>query len=182
MLLSGTTMASANPAPATKPATAVKVPPIQAPEKRVDFQDLPRDHWAYDAINYLVESGVMEYGLNRPKADRLVTRYEFAITVARVINTQLNQSENWHQNIPEVVSQALNNIETASQKNGTPEPSNIKEKNIQVLTALCREFQGELTRMNFSRGDAHRQVSPRFRHFNSSLKRIPSVGRVPVAP
>ena len=48
------------------------------------FSDVPRDHWAYDAVTQLASDGVIEgYGDGTFRGDRNITRYEMAQMVAR---------------------------------------------------------------------------------------------------
>jgi len=48
------------------------------------FEDVPRTHWAYDAVDYLVKKGLVEgYPDGTYKGDRTLTRYEFAQVIAR---------------------------------------------------------------------------------------------------
>ena len=43
------------------------------------YDDVPKDHWAYNALDYLTERGVLEgYPDGFFKGDRTLTRYEFA--------------------------------------------------------------------------------------------------------
>ncbi len=52
------------------------------------FDDVPRDHWAYKAVEYLYSRGVLvgdEWG--RFNGDEAMTRYEFAVAVARIMQT-----------------------------------------------------------------------------------------------
>jgi hypothetical protein len=52
------------------------------------YDDVPRDHWAYNALDYLTERGVLEgYPDGFFKGDRTLTRYEFAQAVARLLDT-----------------------------------------------------------------------------------------------
>ncbi len=49
------------------------------------FSDVPTDHWAYDAIDYLQYAGLVEgYPDGTFKGDRPFTRYEMAMVIARV--------------------------------------------------------------------------------------------------
>jgi hypothetical protein len=49
------------------------------------FDDVPDDHWAYDALDYLWEAGLVEgYPDGTFKGDRSFTRYEMAMVIARV--------------------------------------------------------------------------------------------------
>jgi hypothetical protein len=51
------------------------------------FADVPQDHWAYDAIARLAETGVLEgYPDGTFKGKRTMTRYEFAVAIARIMD------------------------------------------------------------------------------------------------
>jgi hypothetical protein len=48
-------------------------------------RDVPFTHWAYDAVQKLVDLGIIEgYPDETFKGDRAMTRYEFAMAVARL--------------------------------------------------------------------------------------------------
>lgn len=50
------------------------------------FSDVPRGHWAYDAVEKLVKSGVINgYGDTTFRGDRNITRYEMAQMVAKAM-------------------------------------------------------------------------------------------------
>ena len=52
------------------------------------YEDVPTDHWAYDALDYLTGRGVLEgYPDNFFKGDRTLTRYEFGQAVARLLDS-----------------------------------------------------------------------------------------------
>ena len=54
---------------------------------RAEYPDTPRNHWAYQAIDRLSRAGIIEgypngtFGGNRP-----MTRYEFAVAIARILD------------------------------------------------------------------------------------------------
>lgn len=49
------------------------------------FPDVPLDHWAYDAVEYLASKGYVQgYPDGEFKGDRELTRYEWALIVARL--------------------------------------------------------------------------------------------------
>ena len=50
------------------------------------FSDVPRDHWAYDAVTQLAADGVVEgYGDGTYRGDRNITRYEMAQMTAKAM-------------------------------------------------------------------------------------------------
>lgn len=50
------------------------------------FNDVPTDHWAYDAINQLQKDGILiGYPDGTFSGKRSVTRYEFAVAIARML-------------------------------------------------------------------------------------------------
>ena len=50
------------------------------------FSDVPRDHWAYDAVSQLAADGVVEgYGDGTYRGDRNITRYEMAQMTAKAM-------------------------------------------------------------------------------------------------
>lgn len=52
------------------------------------YEDVPRDHWAYNALDYLTDRGVLEgYPDGFFKGDRTLTRYEFAQAIARLLDS-----------------------------------------------------------------------------------------------
>ena len=53
------------------------------------FADVPAGHWAYNAINHVVQAGVMKgYRGGMFKGKETVTRYEMAIIISRLLNKQ----------------------------------------------------------------------------------------------
>ncbi|MBE6095913.1 MAG: S-layer protein [Schwartzia succinivorans] len=50
------------------------------------FEDVPADHWAYDAISQLAAEGVIEgYGDGSYRGDQAITRFEMAQMIARAM-------------------------------------------------------------------------------------------------
>ena len=50
------------------------------------FSDVPRDHWAYDAVSQLASDGIIEgYGDGTYRGDRNITRYEMAQMTAKAM-------------------------------------------------------------------------------------------------
>jgi hypothetical protein len=58
------------------------------------FSDVPKDHWAYQAVQELAKDGVIQgYSDNEFKGDRPLTRYEFSMVVAKAIDNFETASE-----------------------------------------------------------------------------------------
>ena len=61
---------------------------------RADFPDVPWDHWAYDAVAFLEEEGLV---IGEPDGnyygDRQLTRYEFAMAVSRLYDRFMQMVE-----------------------------------------------------------------------------------------
>ena len=69
-------------------APAIVLPTLTAPaqaQAAAEYPDVPRGHWAYDAINKLSQAGILE---GRPDGNyygnQAMTRYEFAVAIARL--------------------------------------------------------------------------------------------------
>jgi hypothetical protein len=51
------------------------------------FSDVPKEHWAYDAVNELIDKGYMGgFPDGFFKGDGTVTRYEMAVTIAKILD------------------------------------------------------------------------------------------------
>jgi hypothetical protein len=51
------------------------------------FDDVPLDHWAYTAVQYLYDKGVLEGDeWGKFNGDDAMTRYEFAVAIARIVD------------------------------------------------------------------------------------------------
>ena len=60
--------------------------PAMAGAQSAAFQDLPKDHWAYKDIDFLIKSGYREgYPDVTFKGRKVITRYDMALVLARVL-------------------------------------------------------------------------------------------------
>lgn len=67
---------------------------LPAPAKAAAFPDVPTDHWAYEAVQYMQDKGFVEgYPDGEFKGNRTLTRYEFAIVIARVYDKLVEEFE-----------------------------------------------------------------------------------------
>lgn len=53
---------------------------------QVKFQDVPKDHWAYDSIENLIKSGIIEENTFDFNGEDFLTRYEFAHDLSKALN------------------------------------------------------------------------------------------------
>lgn len=58
---------------------------IFAKENQLKYEDVPKNHWAYNAINNLVEKGIITENSFLFKGDFPVSRYSFAEGLNRVL-------------------------------------------------------------------------------------------------
>jgi hypothetical protein len=131
-------------------AVAAAAPAIVAPtlvntaqaQDRAEFQDVPRDHWAYAALQKLAAAGILE---GYPpagdfKGQRPMTRYEFAVAIARLLNTlPVGSTGTIYDDGP--VKARLDALEAR------PVPDITRAQVQDLITALQREFRDELARL-----------------------------------
>lgn len=70
-------------------APAIVAPKLVAPaqaQQPAEYPDVPRGHWAYEAINKLSQAGILE-GMpdGTYMGNKAMTRYEFAVAIARLL-------------------------------------------------------------------------------------------------
>lgn len=60
----------------------------------IQYEDLPKDHWAYSSVNLLVEQGVLEEDSYSFRGESNVKRYEFAYALGKLLNkVQLEKAD-----------------------------------------------------------------------------------------
>jgi hypothetical protein len=114
---------------------------LQAPAGQTNrmkmFDDVPKDHWAYEAIRDLTSHGIMIGYFDKPqntfRGERNLTRYEFAYALQRGIIR-------------------IEDDIRAEQKNVDIEEflrsKNVNPKDIELLSLLMQEFKKDLNDMN----------------------------------
>src|SRR5688500_15394487 len=70
-------------------APAIVAPKLVAPAQAqapAEYPDVPRGHWAYEAINKVGQAGIIE-GMpdGTYMGNKAMTRYEFAVAIARLL-------------------------------------------------------------------------------------------------
>ena len=82
------------------------------------FNDVPKDHWAYEAIDKLVQNGYMDgFADDTFRGRKVITRYEIALTLAKI----------------------LTKVEDVESSGGI-----ISPKDAEIIKSLATEFREEL--------------------------------------
>ncbi len=107
-------------------------------QDRAEFQDVPRDHWAYGALQKLASAGLVEgYSpTGEFRGNRGMTRYEFAVVIARMTNRNINLP------VPDSYNQ-----ERLDALEARPIPDVTRAQVNDLIAALQREFRDELARL-----------------------------------
>lgn len=106
------------------------------------FKDVPKNHWAYDAIKELAERGIVEGYEGKVstkfKGYKTLTRYEFAQALVKTI----------HKLEAEIgVTRATGVIDEVD-VNQVLKKSSLNKNDLDLLKKLILEFQKELADMN----------------------------------
>jgi len=113
---------------------AVMLAAVAAPCARAQAQDVPADHWAYDAIQMLARKGiVLGYPDGNFLGQRSLTRYEMAAIVQRVL--RYLEAEKAGQTKPVTPSPT------------TPAQPSVSASDLETVRKLVDEFKVELTVM-----------------------------------
>lgn len=106
------------------------------------FKDVPRNHWAYDAIVELAERGIIEgyegKVSSRFRGKKTLTRYEFAQALVKTIHKLEAEMG---------VSKATGAIDEVN-VNEVLQKSQLSKTDVDLLKKLILEFQKELADMN----------------------------------
>ena len=110
------------------------------------FSDVPRNHWAYDAIYQLEDAGYLDfegYPDGQFKGNNTLTRYEFAMIIAELVPILENKE-----------SVDVSGLATKNDIKGLAKKSDIKDvdlsgvaskADIDAIAKLANEFKAELT-------------------------------------
>ena len=115
------------------------------------FKDVPKNHWAYDAINELCERGIVEGYDGKAtrfyKGDKPLTRYEFAQALVKTI----------HKLEAEIGVSRPDGAIDDSVINDTLSRSNLNEKDVVLLRKLIDEFKKEIADINLRVSELERK-------------------------
>lgn len=110
------------------------------------FADVPTDHWAYEAVNDLQQKGiVIGYPDGTFQGRRAITRYEFAVAIARmigIITPTVAPAGGVSQAELEALRRRVEALEGVSPAQpGSPQ---VTREEVQSLQRLVNEFRDEL--------------------------------------
>lgn len=113
------------------------------------FQDLPKDHWAYADIDFLISQGYMEgYPDGTFKGRKVTTRYDVALIVARILKRM-------------------------EEKKATIDAASEEER--AALTRLTKEFRDELGLLDVRVDSLERRMVDNENKMKSLEKLLPKV-------
>ena len=155
---------------ATCAVVAFSIRPARA---QAPFSDVPANHWAYAAVDELKAAGIVEGYLDRNYGgSRPITRYEFAIAIARILDRrgpELNDSTaNATQGDIEAVRREMSD-RFASREEGT------------ALRRWIDEFGAELEQQKQNRKTLHDEVNsidPARTGIEAGRKRTGGIGTI----
>jgi hypothetical protein len=117
---------------------AAVVSGVVSAHAQAPFADVPRDHWAYDAVNTLAQRGlIIGYPDGTFGGKRAMTRYEFAVVIARMI-PQLEQT------IQEKVDAAVSGVKPDGTPVVPPTGNWVSQSDFDTLKKLVDSFAPEL--------------------------------------
>ncbi len=106
------------------------------------FTDVPPDHWAYQALMYLLEQGIIEgYDDGTFQGDHAITRYEMAMIIYNLLmylitNNKLQvQGDTFEEKLDNALKQIL-------------DKSVLTKKDVDMIKRLLEEFRQELIEIN----------------------------------
>ncbi|HEY3268096.1 MAG TPA: S-layer homology domain-containing protein [Armatimonadota bacterium] len=104
------------------------------------FADVPQDHWAYQAVNTLAQRGlVIGYPDGTFGGKRAMTRYEFAVVIARMIPQLETYIKDQVSAVKPGETPNLSNLATKDQLNGF-----VSKDDFDTLKKLVDQFTPEL--------------------------------------
>ena len=109
------------------------------------FNDVPTDHWAYDAVNQLQKDGiVIGYPDGTYGGKRAMSRYEFATAIARLLPMIVTETKTDLSNLVTKVDLA-NQVKDLAKKGDLPDLSKSATKDdVNAIRKLVDEFRDEL--------------------------------------
>jgi hypothetical protein len=101
------------------------------------FTDVPKSHWAYDAILELIQNGIVigyaDSPANKFRGERTLTRYEFAYALAKAVIR-----------IEENIRKDQKNTEIQDYLKS----KNVSPKDVELMSMLMQEFKTELNALD----------------------------------
>jgi len=149
-----------------------------AGQDRAEYPDVPRGHWAYDAIDRLSRAGIIE---GRPggtyNGNQAMTRYEFAVAIARLLERIPGNTPAGTAGITqEQLNQALADVARRSDLAGLATKEEVNQ-----IRNLVNEFQNELTTLGVEVDNVRRRldgVEQRLGFLESEFRRVRIGGAV----
>lgn len=121
-----------------------------------EYSDIPRGHWAYEALNKLAQAGIIEGTPDGTyMGNKALTRNEAAIAVARMLaNPTINQLSTNLGRQRALMGNNNNVVATADIANSV-----TRQETNDIVAALRNEFSRELKRLGINTDDLENRVT-----------------------
>lgn len=141
---------------------------VLANQSEEDFKDLPKDHWAYEAVNDLVDKGIISgYSDELFKGENKVSRYEMAVIVNKMLKYVSKNDDTIK------TSEIAELLERKNDEN--IEPQTVKSVE-ETFKNLLEEFNSELKEINGDKIQLERSITlqvkekdPRIAYGNATI-------------
>lgn len=123
-----------------------------------EFDDVPRDHWAYDSVQTLAERGYLDlYSGEDFNGEESVTRYEMAEIIANLLGNMGAEGQNLSDEDVDVIRElslefrdelvavAQNQKDFEEKIENVEDANQIQNEDIADVNARVSELQGEVT-------------------------------------
>ncbi len=155
---------------------------IAAPAFGQAFTDVPADHWAYDAVNQLQKDGiVIGYPDGTFAGKRTLTRYEFAVAIARMADWVSGLGPDGVKGLTTEDVEKM--LEPYAKTADIPDPANlanyVTKDDVAALRKLIDEFRDEIAALGVDVDALKRDVAAlgaRVDAIEAELKRVRITG------
>jgi len=142
------------------------------------FNDVPTDHWAYDAVNQLQKDGiVIGYPDGTYGGKRAMSRYEFAVAIARLLPKLTPDLSNYVTKVD-----LANELKDVVKKGDLPDFSKFATKDdVAAIRKLVDEFRDELAALGVDVDALKRDLAAlaaRVDALEAEMKRVRLTGNV----
>lgn len=147
------------------------------PSAAQSFVDVPKGHWAYAAVEELAEKGYLTgYPDAAMHGKKALTRYEFALTVSRLVSDLNSEAKNGDsQSQMASLENRVRNLENNPAANPI---TGIQKSDLDTINKLVDEFKDELSTMGVDLDSLKQEIqdiSHRMDLIENQVSHIPEI-------